>query len=156
MTIKLLSDIPLSKVGNQGCQQKDLAIKNNEQFYFTGKPCKRGHIAKRFTANSVCVECDAFHKLDKNKAKNYELEKKYGITVEEYERLLKLQNYKCKICNKPETKLVNKKICKLAVDHCHSTGKIRGLLCYACNVGIGFFKHNSDFLKAAAIYCEQT
>ena len=51
--IQIITGIPPVKSGNQGCQQKTDAIKNNEQFYFTGKPCKRGHIAKRFTSNSV-------------------------------------------------------------------------------------------------------
>jgi len=56
----------------------------------------------------------------------------YGITVEDYETMLINQNKVCKICNKP---------CKsgksLAVDHCHETGKVRGLLCAKCNTNLG-------------------
>lgn len=136
--------------------QRWAAIQNGEQHYFTGKPCRRNHISKRFTSNAMCVECDTFHKLDTNKAKNYELQAKYGITFDTYTELLKKQNFVCAICQKPESKLVKKKICKLAVDHCHETGRIRALLCYACNVGIGFFKHNPDLLRKAALYCEAT
>lgn len=43
---------------------------------------------------------------------------------------------------------------QLAVDHCHETGKIRGLLCLRCNQGIGLLKHNSEWLMAASLYCE--
>jgi hypothetical protein len=58
--------------------------------------------------------------------------RKYGITVEQYNQMLLTQNNTCKIC---------KNICKsgknLAVDHCHATGKVRGLLCATCNVNLG-------------------
>jgi len=58
--------------------------------------------------------------------------RKYGITVEQYNQMLLAQNNTCKIC---------KNTCKsgknLAVDHCHTTGKVRGLLCATCNVNLG-------------------
>lgn len=54
----------------------------------------------------------------------------YGITVSEYDALCKKQDSKCSICNKT---------CKLVVDHCHSTGIVRGLLCNHCNSALGSF-----------------
>jgi hypothetical protein len=82
------------------------------------------------------------------------LKKKYGITLKEYNELLESQNYVCSICGKKENHIHNKtkKKTDLAVDHCHDTGKIRGLLCTNCNIGIGYFKNNSDLLIAAAEY----
>jgi hypothetical protein len=69
--------------------------------------------------------------------------------------MLKSQNYVCAICKNPETvKSVKGKLKELAVDHCHNTGKIRGLLCYACNIGIGLFKNNPEILYQASLYCE--
>jgi len=57
----------------------------------------------------------------------------YKITLDEYDRMLSLQNGVCAICLKPD-----KQNRKLSVDHCHSTGKVRGLLCRACNSYIGY------------------
>lgn|SRR5574343_135257 len=60
----------------------------------------------------------------------------YGITYIQYESMLKNQNNVCKICKNPESLKLRKRINKLAVDHCHKTGKIRGLLCFKCNVSL--------------------
>lgn len=73
----------------------------------------------------------------------------YKITLDEYENLYFLQNGKCKICYK------EKEMRKLCVDHDHSTGKIRGLLCDTCNRGLGYFKDNPLFLKNAIKYLER-
>jgi Recombination endonuclease VII len=76
----------------------------------------------------------------------------YKMTVQEYENVLKLQNYKCAICPKKMSEL-NK---HLAVDHCHKTGKIRGLLCRKCNSGLGFFKDDPILVEKALKYlCEE-
>lgn len=64
------------------------------------------------------------------------------------------QNYCCAICLKPEKSLNNKKtkICRLAVDHCHKTGKIRQLLCANCNKTLGLIKEDTDVLKKMIDY----
>ena len=72
----------------------------------------------------------------------------YGITSEDYVRQLELQNGCCAICGKHHTK-ENK---ALAVDHCHTTGKVRGLLCWRCNSSIGRFEDNVSILSAAIEY----
>jgi hypothetical protein len=68
-----------------------------------------------------------------------QLRKKYGITLELYNELYAAQEGLCALCCKPETiKLKSSfKTSNLAVDHCHSTGKIRGLLCFRCNTALG-------------------
>lgn len=75
------------------------------------------------------------------------LEKKYGITISEYDAMNKLQNGVCAICKKPCT-------CgrRLAVDHDHDTGIVRELLCSRCNRGIGMFKESPDYMKSAFDY----
>lgn len=65
---------------------------------------------------------------DKEMFKNIDLKRIYGITLETYREMLKSQNGVCAICKKPQ-----KGVRPLVVDHCHSTGAIRGLLCYGCN-----------------------
>lgn len=72
----------------------------------------------------------------------------YGITQADYEKLVELQNERCAICK------LNKK--PLAIDHCHSTNKVRGLLCRSCNQGLGLMKDEPKLLKAAIKYLERT
>jgi len=78
---------------------------------------------------------------------------KYGITEEQYNTLLKNQNGVCAICKKPEM-ILHKGITlkKLSVDHDHSTGKVRGLLCHNCNLAIGYFEDNSTVVYNAYMY----
>lgn len=72
---------------------------------------------------------------------------KYNISVVDYNDLLNSQGHACKLCGGK-----NAKSRSLAVDHCHKTGKVRGLLCTWCNVGIGMFKDNPDLMRSAIEY----
>lgn len=74
------------------------------------------------------------------------LKSKYNLTLEEYNQMSEAQNHRCKICGK-ESK--NK---RLAVDHCHITGRVRSLLCSNCNTGIGQFKESPMILQSAMNY----
>ncbi len=75
--------------------------------------------------------------------------KKYGLSLEDFDEILNQQKGVCAICNEnPEG--------QLAVDHDHNTNKIRGLLCRACNRGIGIFKDNTERLESAIEYLEKT
>lgn len=78
-----------------------------------------------------------------------------GCTFEQYQKLFENQNGVCAICGQPETRKFRGKITRLHIDHCHTTKKVRGLLCSACNVGLGLFKHNSILLERAAEYLNQ-
>ena len=80
-------------------------------------------------------------------------EKKYGISPEDYDTMLKEQDNKCKICLVSFTTLKPQNI---HVDHCHTTNQIRGLLCSCCNGGLGFFKDNTETLTNAIVYLEHT
>jgi len=75
--------------------------------------------------------------------------KKYGLTPDQYSQMLEQQGGGCAICGvTPNGK-------RLAVDHCHTTGKVRGLLCSPCNTGLGVFKDNTDLLHNAVKYLEK-
>lgn len=81
--------------------------------------------------------------------KNSNLKRAFGITIDEYEKLLKSQGGVCKICgNKQNGK-------HLAVDHNHATNKIRGILCDNCNRGLGMFKDNPILLNQAIKYLKE-
>lgn len=75
------------------------------------------------------------------------IRKQYGITLEEYQNMIKKQNNVCKICGgKSKTGK------RLTIDHDHQTGKVRGLLCFNCNTGLGHFKDDYSLLLLAAKY----
>lgn len=73
----------------------------------------------------------------------------YGLSIEEYHSMLDIQNGKCFICGG-----INKSGRRLHVDHNHSTGKVRSLLCANCNSGIAHFKENISILEKAISYLE--
>jgi hypothetical protein len=77
------------------------------------------------------------------------LKRTFGISKEEYTALLAEQNGRCAICGGGETSVRSK---HLAVDHCHTSGVIRGLLCSTCNAGLGCFKDRPDLLSGAIHY----
>lgn len=74
-----------------------------------------------------------------------------GWTQDDYERALIKQEGKCAICH---CTLNSSRYTKLAVDHCHKTGKLRGLLCMNCNTALGLFKDSPERLKEAIQYLE--
>lgn len=80
-----------------------------------------------------------------DKYREYKLKTRYGISIDDYNKMSEQQKGKCKICNE-ETELV--------VDHNHETGKVRGLLCRQCNIALGAIKDNTSFLKRAISYLE--
>ena len=82
--------------------------------------------------------------------------KKYNITLEQVELLYEKQRGLCLICKKEMhfNAVGGKHVDKACVDHCHHTGVVRGLLCDACNRGLGCFKDNSSILKKAVEYIQ--
>jgi len=71
----------------------------------------------------------------------------YGITAEDYDAMFSSQGGTCAICKRSQTK-------RLHVDHDHSTGAVRGLLCRACNTAIGMFEDDTERLRNAITYLE--
>lgn len=112
--------------------------------------CKKQRLLKNFSKSKndknglsyLCKTCNALA------SRKFHLSKKYNITIEQYDSMLKSQDKKCSIC---ENKF-NDKSKRFAVDHCHTTGKIRGLLCFHCNTGIGKLKDSVELLEKAIIY----
>lgn len=85
------------------------------------------------------------------KDRESQLLKRYGLTIQDYDQLLVAQGGVCHICGGPSHIRDNDPL-SFAVDHCHATGKVRGLLCANCNRGLGLFKDDPDRLMAAAMY----
>lgn len=82
---------------------------------------------------------------------------RYGLTGEQYDEMLQAQEGVCAVCRQPEWFIDPRKGTprNLAVDHCHSTGRVRGLLCGRCNRAIGHFEDDHEVLTRAAAYLKR-
>ena len=112
---------------------------------------KSGHV-------SACKECAIKPYTTEKQARqrSYKLMANFGMTVEQYDDLLIAQGNVCAICTKPETSRSGAGVIKrLAVDHNHSTGKVRGLLCENCNRGLGLFKEDEGIMQSAISYLKE-
>lgn len=126
--------------------QKEYYLKNKDS------------IKKRIVENSKTEEFKEKRRIlnRKRKEQNRELyyKKRYGITISEYNALLIKQNNCCTICNIKEVDINHGRNTYFAVDHCHVSGKVRGLLCYKCNSLLGFVNDDIETLKNAIKYLE--
>jgi hypothetical protein len=112
--------------------------------------------------SSNCKACiSELHKTDRVKerrleirklggARNSELKREYGITLNDYYSMLALQGGACRICKRKDSGHITRK--NLCVDHDHRTGRVRGLLCNRCNHAVGLFNDNPDICLSAAEY----
>ena len=87
-------------------------------------------------------------------AKDKQLKYLFGITLNDYNEMLKNQEFKCKVCGKEENVIHHRtgKSKDLSVDHCHETGKVRGLLCQRCNLALGMVKDDTNLLGLLTNY----
>lgn len=78
--------------------------------------------------------------------REYNLKKKYGLTLKDYDQMSHEQGHVCAICGRSERSQNSRGtgIKSLAVDHCHATGTIRGLLCELCNRGLGWYETHKE------------
>jgi Recombination endonuclease VII len=110
----------------------------------------------RKNSEKIIKDCRQWRKENPHKVLDINLKRNYGITLEQYKILFTKQNGKCAICKKEESLFDTryKKIKRLCVDHCHNTGKVRGLLCHNCNIGIGLFEDSKENMQNAVKYLE--
>lgn len=139
---------------------------NSPEYIFTCTRCKRqlpnykfhrkNEIRRKRKYFARCKECEGVrvHEWQRTsiKRKDYMLRRQFGITIEDYDSMRMAQDNVCAICGEAE----RNKFWELAVDHCHKTGKVRGLLCSRCNMAIGAFKDSTDLLERAKNYLIKT
>lgn len=89
-------------------------------------------------------------KLHPIRRRNAVLKSKYGITIDQYYAMFKKQNNSCKICKVKK----HQRKSDFVVDHCHKTKRVRGILCFRCNVILGQLKDNPKLFRRAALYLE--
>ena len=109
-------------------------VKNLADFY--------GATSKRHLVHNMCVMCVSASNRSR----------RYGVGPQEYEYMLQDQEHACKICRDPFDAV---DVRQVHIDHCHDTGKVRGVLCSNCNKGLGCFRDNPSFLREAALHVEQ-
>lgn len=125
-------------------------VKCLDEFY-TRKPTKMC----KSTHRTWCKQCDGevnsgYRKTNPSYFKNWKLKKNFGITLAEYEAMCEQQHNQCAICGREPRETTMKY--GLAVDHCHETGVVRGLLCNDCNIGLGKLGDNVHGVQRALDY----
>lgn len=103
------------------------------------KPCRRDWARAHRAANP-------------RRAYNAKLARRYGITAEDYDAMAEAQGHACAICHTPDPRAAGTGKRRLAVDHDHTTGQVRGLLCGPCNSGLGHLGDDPDRLRTALAY----
>lgn len=117
--------------------------KEDSEFYLIKRPALEILLCTDIVKNVV----NLLPSKIKNYVKNWELLKKYNITLEEYKTQCSLRDNHCDICSN--------KVLTLHVDHSHVTGKVRGYLCGSCNRGIGLLKDNASICFNAGKYLNE-
>jgi len=151
------------KVSNENRQRARLI---GEKTYISGTPCKKCGSFEKYVSSMGCVPCNIERNrpkllvlIETRKIKTYNPEKRhrnklrygYKLSVLQYNLMLAEQNGRCAICGTVKCDTGR----RFAVDHDHETGTIRGLLCRACNQGLGQFKDNPELLSKAFEYLKR-
>ena len=125
-----------------------------ENFFWREKLIlKRGSETKKDYQRRFIRE---YRKSNSEHFRDYDLRRRFGITLDQYEQMYREQNGRCAICG-DVSKVIDNRTGKprmLAVDHCHRKGHVRKLLCQGCNQGLGNFRDDPVLLKKAAAYLE--
>ena len=114
--------------------------------------CRRK--AREYQKNHAGIHRERVTEWGRNnpdRRKHYALKRKFGITLDQYNEILEKQEGKCAICRSDGCTTGR----RLAVDHCHETGYIRGLLCKNCNLMLGHAKDSNSILETALIYINE-
>lgn len=131
-------------------------LRNGKPYAYRKRVCRKCEHEKRGVHRQANRDrTNAIRRANATYAKhrNGNLKKNYGITVVEYDAMLKAQNYQCAICEKESTEIHRSgRPITLVVDHDHTTGKVRGLLCGSCNRGLGDFKEAQSTMVKAIRY----
>lgn len=109
---------------------------------------KRARRKARYEANreKELAHSKAYYEANRERLKDLELKRKYGLSLDQQQAMFERQKGQCCICKEAQP---------LNVDHDHSTGEVRGLLCHRCNTGVGYFRDNPTFLQRAARYLKK-
>ncbi len=133
------------------CKQEKLPEcfpKGNKKNGYGGwcKDCehKRSKIYRENNPEYSKSRCKIYQKANKDKIKNHNLLKDYGITLDDFNKMLTEQGNKCKVCGKELT--------RPCIDHNHKTNRVRGVLCQKCNAFLGLVEEDLKIISKAIEY----
>jgi hypothetical protein len=119
--------------------------RRTDGYSFYCKECANQKARDRYNERRSDPE---WYRMEQEKERDRHLRRTFGINIEQYNQMLEVQGGKCAICLSTECKSGY----AFAVDHCHTTGAIRGLLCRDCNTSLGKFNDNIETLQRAVKY----
>jgi Autographiviridae endonuclease VII len=134
-------------------KHKERLLENQRLYRKTNKEYirKKNQESYQSSREEYLKKCrDYYRSTGKDVKRNYRMVNMYGITLDEYNKMFESQNGCCAIC-KTHQSFLNK---KLAVDHNHAIGNVRGLLCDKCNKALGMVNDNIEILKRMMKYLE--
>lgn len=128
--------------------------KKPEEFYQARKPGARTHPWCKQCASAYRKQwrkdrSEVARSLDKRYRK-----KRYGLVEGEFDSMFLAQKGVCLICGQPETRSNQHGTMTISIDHHHGTGRVRGLLCSACNTAIGLLQDDPKIIRRAAAYVQ--
>jgi len=120
------------------------------EWYEANKETEKAERIKYYKKNKdlILARSKQWYAQNKRQYRDLSLQRRFGITIKQYEEMLASQNNSCAICKTPQGDIA------LAVDHCHTTGKVRSLLCSDCNTMLGLCNDNTTVLQSAIRYLE--
>lgn len=142
----------MKKCGKCGFSKEDSSFNKNKRALdgLSGycKECNKAYYAeyKKNNPEKIKKLSKKWYNENRERVRHNAYVRDFKITLEDYNRQLEKQNHKCAICGATDDQK------ELAVDHCHSTGKVRGLLCFRCNGSIGKFEDDISILQSAIEY----
>jgi hypothetical protein len=137
--------------GNKQQEEMTAIPSKYPQGFFKDKPCRLcGTVFSPLAPSHLYCKQEC---ADEAFTRNH-LRKTYNLSLEQFHYIYEKQNGLCAICKKEGFQLSTHQKFKIVVDHCHTTGVVRGMLCHNCNRALGLFQDNVESLKTAIDYLE--
>jgi hypothetical protein len=132
---------------------KACQVKKNKKYRHKHAEKFRVHSKWKYETNrEACLKNGVeYYQENKEKVWAKKIQRAYGIDAIQFKAMLESQDGKCAICHTLGERKIAK---KLFIDHCHKTGKVRGILCGNCNSLLGYAKDRSEILQNAAVYLD--
>jgi len=149
---RALTEFYANPTGRDGTRPecKDCTRARRKRWYLENREREIARVLawQRDNPDMLAARMEAFRSAGKKKVSDRKshLKRKYGLTLEEYDMLLASQSGRCAICGRDGVD---------HVDHDHMTGRVRGILCFQCNVAIGLFEDDIERLITATAYLDR-